>query len=88
LTIIIIGGILNNHIYIIETDDFGTEKIDMYSFGIIFYEMCHEHFKEWKQELSKIRKAGFTLPFPSNFAPPLNSFKAHEKVIINFLPVA
>lgn len=40
-------------------------KIDMYSLGIIFFEMCHEPFERREEELQKIRQPDFTVPLDS-----------------------
>lgn len=42
-----------------------STKVDMYSLGIIVFEMCHKPFKteaERFNELEKIRKPIFTIP--------------------------
>lgn len=48
--------------FTIRTGNYGSNKVDMYSFGIIFYEMCHESFKtEWEEKLTELRRPDFII---------------------------
>jgi len=59
--------------------DIYSDRVDMYSLGVIFYEMCYGPYEtdaERAHELTQIRRKDFTIP--------LNSVQSYVEVL--FIP--
>ncbi len=55
-------------------------KVDMYSLGIIVFEMCHEPFKTGMEKFTELEK--IRIP---NFTIPLKRLLSFSKVSVTFL---